>query len=485
MRHHAVVMTATRRPALECPEFAILTAVAFLTRFWKLFLPNAVVWDEVHFERYTAAYFTGRHYIDVHPPLGKLIFYAAARAFGVSGVDLAANQPAPVLRILPAFAGALLIPIVFLILRELCASRRVATVGSACLLLDSALLVISRVIVMDSMLFLFGMSSLYWFLRARQVAGHRRWLLLGTSALAAGMAAATKWTGLTALGLIGLVWIFDIVIERRRGLTVALEALLLIVIPAVAYVAPFAIHFALITQSGVSDSVMPIPYQATLLGNGAHTPGAHYPFWREFVDLHRVMMAVNIGWAADFNVGASKWYTWPVAKHGIGFFGTKADSVRVQWIALFGNPSVWFPLLWGMIAVGAAAAARHGALTRHKFALSLLATGYLANFLPFALIKRPMYLYHYLFAFTFSAMLVALGVGALVGWDGDDERRFWAFPTRRSAALYVGFLSLAAATLIYLAPLTMGSPLSSRELMRRRAVAERRMSALTDSVSTK
>jgi dolichyl-phosphate-mannose-protein mannosyltransferase len=53
----------------------ILTCLSFLTRFYRLAEPPAVVFDEVHFGKFVTWYFTGEYYFDIHPPLGKLILY--------------------------------------------------------------------------------------------------------------------------------------------------------------------------------------------------------------------------------------------------------------------------------------------------------------------------------------------------------------------------------------------------------------------------
>ena len=58
----------------EIPEWpwvpAILTALAFATRFWRLDEPPAVVFDEHHFGRFTNQYWKGEYFFDIHPPLG-------------------------------------------------------------------------------------------------------------------------------------------------------------------------------------------------------------------------------------------------------------------------------------------------------------------------------------------------------------------------------------------------------------------------------
>ena len=456
------------------PELLVLTALAFLSRCWSLFYPRVVVWDEVHFERFAAAYSSGRYYIDVHPPLGKLLLAGAARLLGVSAAALAANEPTPMLRVLPAVAGALIIPVVYLILRELGAGRRVATLAAALLLVDNALLVESRLILTDSMLVLFGMIALLFYLTARRRNGGSRWAFLVASAVAAGMAASIKWTGLSALGLILLAWSAEALLRRRGAWALLREGAVFVSVPLAIYAGSFALHFALLDRSGPSDKWMSPRFQTTLQGNPAYVSGASEPFLRSFVELNRTMSAINTGWATDTNTGASPWYTWPIAKHSMGFWSpTTPGQEPERWIVLFANPIVWWGALFGMLAVALAAMLRRAELERYRMALLFLAAGYALNFVPFAFIKRPMYLYHYFFALLFSTMIAAIGVGALAGWAESDDARPWSFPTKRSARFYFGIVALAAATFAYLAPMSYGWPLSAESVVHRRWLIER------------
>ena len=459
---------------LTFPELPLLAALALLTRCWGLFYPRAVIWDEVHFERFAASYFSGRYYIDVHPPLGKLLLAGAARLLGVSAASLAANEPAPLLRVLPAVAGALIIPVVYLILRELGAGRRVATLGAALLLVDNALLVESRLILTDSMLVLFGMLAVLFYLLARTRNGRSRGMLLVASALTAGMAASIKWTGLSALGLILLAWIAEAILRRRIGWVLLREGLVFALVPLAIYAGSFAVHFALLDHSGPTDKWMSTRFQSTLQGNPAYVSGARAPFLRSFVELNRTMGAINAAWATDTNNGASPWYSWPIAKHSMGFWSTtRRGQEPERWIVLSANPIVWWGALLGMLAVALAAIQRRRELEQCRVALLFLAAGYALNFLPFAFIRRPMYLYHYFFALIFSAMIAALGVGALAGWTASGDARPWSVTSRRSALLYCGILALAVAAFAYLAPMSYGWPLSATAVEHRRLIIER------------
>src|SRR5262245_38177421 len=134
------------RRLLALPELWILTLLSAAFHFWHLFSPRAVVFDEIYYERFAGYYITGAFFFDVHPPLGRLLFLATARLLGIGPDALIGNSPEPALRVLPALFGTILVPLVFLILRQLGASRRVAALAAVALLLDNALLVMSRVI---------------------------------------------------------------------------------------------------------------------------------------------------------------------------------------------------------------------------------------------------------------------------------------------------------------------------------------------------
>src|SRR3954469_23814091 len=116
------------------PEFIVLTVLSAAMHLWRLFTPKVVVWDEIHFEHHAGHYLARTHYFDVHPPLGKLLYAAEAHIFGVSASSLLAGQPAPVLRLLPALLGALIVPVVYILLRQIGGARRVATLGAFVLL---------------------------------------------------------------------------------------------------------------------------------------------------------------------------------------------------------------------------------------------------------------------------------------------------------------------------------------------------------------
>jgi dolichyl-phosphate-mannose-protein mannosyltransferase len=445
---------------LAQPELFALTILALITRFWGIFSPREVVWDEVHYERFAGAYFTGKYYIDVHPPLGKLMMAGVAKLLGIPGAVLAAQQPAPLLRVLPALAGTLLIPLLYLLLRELGSGRRTATLGALFALVDNALLVESRLIFPDMILLFFGVLAVYAYAVARRMNGAARaWWIAGAAA-AAGIAVSIKWTGLSALGLIGVVWLLETWRDRRRGWRrPAVELALLIVIPVAIYAGAFAAHFALLPHGKA---------------------GEPRPFVQNFFSLNREMQQINEGWATDTHPGASKWYTWPIAKHSIGYWSQiDAGAGTERWIVLFPNPAVWWGVLIGAAFVIIALVRGAASLAPRRRVLAVLGAGYVVNFVPFAFIARPMFLYHYLFALVYSLLFAMVGIGALAGWDGADES-FWRFPGAMSRRLYLGVAGAVTLLFVYLMPISCGWTITSQGMVHRRWILERHTGASRD-----
>ncbi|KAI6952665.1 hypothetical protein KC355_g13931, partial [Hortaea werneckii] len=63
----------------------VITALAFLTRFWGISHPDQVVFDEVHFGKFASYYLQRTYFFDVHPPFGKLLFAFAGWLVGYDG----------------------------------------------------------------------------------------------------------------------------------------------------------------------------------------------------------------------------------------------------------------------------------------------------------------------------------------------------------------------------------------------------------------
>jgi dolichyl-phosphate-mannose-protein mannosyltransferase len=451
----------TKRRRNVPPELLVLTFLAAITRLAAITHPRAIVFDEVYFRDAALRYLSGSYYFDLHPPLGKLLLAGWAKLLGVSATAQS-TDPVVVLRLLPALAGTALVAVFYLLLRELTASRRVATFGTALLLLDNAILVESRFILIDSMLLLFGIGALTCYLAARRHTGRVHWILLTSSAVLAGMAASTKLTGLTALGLIGLVWSAQTVRQRVSWRLAIPQAAVLVLLPVVLYVSVFAIHFQLLPNSGPGDAFMSQQFQSTLVGNAHYDPAARMSFIDKFIELNKAMHSYELSLDSSHHPYSSSWLTWPVLKRPVYYWAGPKEYIYLQ-----GNPIIWWGLLVGAVVVALGWLRRPDLFQRHHGPMALLGVAWAANFLPFATIVRPMFLYHYFFAFIFSIAAISIGLGLLAGWMTDGEKVWGFFPSRRSAVLYWGILAVASASFLFFAPISYGLPLSDSGLSSR------------------
>jgi dolichyl-phosphate-mannose-protein mannosyltransferase len=431
-----------------------------VTRLAAITHPRAIVFDEVYFRDAALRYHNGSYYFDLHPPLGKLLLAGWAKLFGVSATAQS-SDPAVALRVLPALAGTALVAVFYLLLRELTASRRVATFGAALLLLDNAILVESRLILIDSMLLLFGIGALTCYLASQRRTGWPHWVLLTSSAVLAGMAASTKLTGLTALGLIGLVWFAQAVRRRVSWRLVVPQGAILVVVPAILYVSVFAIHFQLLPHSGPGDAFMSQQFQSTLVGNAHYDAAARMSFIDKFVELNKSMRSYELSLDNSHHPYSSSWVSWPVLKRPVYYWAGPREYIYLQ-----GNPVIWWGLLVGAVVVAVGWLRRPELFEQHRGPMALLGVAWVANLLPFATIVRPMFLYHYFFAFIFCIAAVSIGLGLWAGWMTDGEV-LWRFPSRRSAALYWGILGVALAGFLFFAPISYGLPLSDGGLSAR------------------
>jgi dolichyl-phosphate-mannose-protein mannosyltransferase len=436
--------------------------MAIVTRFWALDSPLAVVFDETYYQQNAGHYLAGTFYFNLHPPLGSLLLGAWAWLAGLSSESLLRPDPAPLLRALPALAGALIIPTFHLLLLQLGARRGVALFGAVLLLLDTANLAVSRLVLIDSFLLLFLLLAVTCVLAALRREGFARWAFAASGAAFAGMAVSVKWTGLAAVAIVIAVVLVRAATHQLDRRHAAGLVLLFTLLPAAIYLGTFALHFALLPRWGLGATMMSPPFQATLTGGPASGEGTALGFGDKLTDAHRAMLRANSDIESRTHPGASPWWSWPIQKRPLYVWqGDPGGSEGRGHLMIVGNPVVWWGTLIGLAAMGVAAALSQAARARlapHRAALTLLVVAYLINYAPFVLIQRHLFIYSYLPAFTFSLALAVLGVEAL---------------GRRGVALAWGVGVLALVVFFYLAPLAYGRPISESGFANRLRLVER------------
>lgn len=155
---------------------SVLFIIAICTRFYKLYDPNNVVFDELHFGKYVSLYVKRTFFFDQHPPLGKQLIAVAAHIAGYNGnytfsrIGGEYTDAVPIfwLRTIPALCGSFLAPLAYKILLQLKCSVWTATTGGLLIIFENALLTQSRFILMEPMLLSFSILAIYMLLKYQE-----------------------------------------------------------------------------------------------------------------------------------------------------------------------------------------------------------------------------------------------------------------------------------------------------------------------------
>ncbi|KAH6873693.1 mannosyltransferase 1 [Coprinopsis sp. MPI-PUGE-AT-0042] len=272
----------------EWKLLALILLVACGVRFYRLSEPNSVVFDEVHFGKFASRYIRSRFFMDVHPPLAKLLITLAGFVAGYDGQfdfkdigKVYENVPYVAMRMLPATLGVATIPLAYLTMRMLDCRATTALMASLFITFENGLVTQSRHILLDSpLLFFTALTTFFWvgFCNEdkHQPFTKSWWTWLSLSGLALGATLSCKWVGLFTVATIGFNTVYHLwnllgdtrIPPKLFVRHFAARAICLIGLPIAFYMAMFGIHFTILTWSGEGDGFMSSEFQHTLQGRG-------------------------------------------------------------------------------------------------------------------------------------------------------------------------------------------------------------------------
>ncbi|KAI3406900.2 hypothetical protein KGF56_000192 [Candida oxycetoniae] len=123
--------------------------------------PQQVVFDELHTWRQIQHYFDGTFYLDVHPPLGKLVFYLLSRIGGWKAVtsfdsigQTYIDEPFVLMRMFSSVCGILSVDLFYMIMRLENNGYAMSMCSSLLICFENSMITQSRFILVDAMLLL-------------------------------------------------------------------------------------------------------------------------------------------------------------------------------------------------------------------------------------------------------------------------------------------------------------------------------------------
>ncbi|HBQ98084.1 MULTISPECIES: dolichyl-phosphate-mannose--protein mannosyltransferase [unclassified Roseofilum] len=433
----------SRFPWFSC-GLLLLWIIALGLRFWGLNRFNTLVFDEVYFAKFAQNYLDKTQLFDAHPPLGKYLIavgmgLADRLSLGDSSVtnDLTGSLRSPLsYRWFNAFTGSLIPLVVAWLSYQLTQRKSYAFLSAGLMTIEGLFLVESRYALINIYLVLFGLLGQGFGLWGLQTTPRWRTLGLILSGISFGLSAAVKWNGLGFwLGFWGVILVIKLweKWENREGAIANLSwydratKLRLWTIPLYGLIVPY-----------VTYALVWIPHLNL---------NPDYSFWQmqgEIIGYHN-----RIGGGEEVHPYCSSWLSWPFLIRPVAYYYQAVNDGQVIFdVHAFGNPLLWWSSTVAIALLSLCFLQRYSSPT--LFNLSLyLGINYITNWLPWSIVSRCLFLYHYMGALIFA--ILALSV-ILERWLYHSRRKF--------RILAIGILGVMAIAFLFWLPIYLGLPLS-------------------------
>ncbi len=345
---------------------------------------NGTYFDEIYFPRTALEMIQQRWPYEItHPPLGKAIISIGIRLFGMTPFGW---------RFSGVLFGVLMLPALYIFIKKLFGGVFVPTCGTAVFAFDFMHFTQTRLATIDTYAVFFTiLMYLFMYMWMTEKLEWKRLLWLELAGISFGLGAASKWVCLYAgagLAILWAVyWIERFIREKKDKALIPFCdnvlwcMLFFIVIPLLIYGASY---YSYAPSQGIGGAFR------------LFKPS----YWRLVLDNQRYMWNYHSDLVATHPY-SSKWYQWLLDIRPILYYleyfgdGTKAS------IGAFSNPLV----CWGgLLAMGGMV----WLVIRDRDLKALfIVIGYVANLLPWVLVSRLTFAYHYFPCTIFLVLALA------------------------------------------------------------------------------
>ncbi len=359
---------------------------------------NSTYFDEIYYARTVHELLHGESVYEwTHPPLGKVLMMVGVKIFGMTPFGW---------RFMGALMGVMMVPLMYLLAKQLTKDTKLAFIAMCLMALDSMHFTQTRIATIDSYAVFWIMLEYFLMFRFfqmdwREVSLGRSLATLGLCGVTMGVAIATKWIGVYAAVGLAVIYFWKLAreiihaeagSERRAAIwrsliSCAFCLLFFIIIPLCIY---YFSHYWQLVNEGVKS-----------FGDMFSKK------WVErVVELQQQMLNYHAGLGSDTHFFRSPWYQWPVIWWPMWYYsGTDyVASNMVSSISCMGNPAVWWTGLVALIAILIASAWRR----RTPKAWLLVLIGFASQFLPWVLVPRSTFIYHYFASVPFIILCMVL-----------------------------------------------------------------------------
>ena len=361
-----------------------------------------------------------------HPPLGKAIISLGIRLFGMTPFGW---------RFMGVFFGILMLPVLYVFTKKMFRSTAASACGTAIFAFDFMHYTQTRLATIDTYGVFFTLMMymfMYFWLTEDAAREKRRLLWLGLAGTSFGLGAASKWTCIYAGAGLGIIWLIYWIVRFAKEKKRALSQFMLNAAWCVLFFVgiPCLIYYVSYYSYGISQGL---------------PEGLGMFFQKDYARLVIDNQIYMWDYHSDLEAShpySSRWYQWLADARPILYYLEYFDDGTKSLFGAFTNPLV----AWGgLCSMGGMAwlAVRE----RDKTAIFIL-IGYLANLLPWVLVTRLTFAYHYFPCIVFLVLAITYLLA-------DLRRRDWRWPISTG-----GFTALSIGLFVMFYPVLSGARVS-------------------------
>lgn len=357
---------------------------------------NGSYFDEIYHPRTAYEHLHMMPYYETtHPPLGKLIMSVGIAIFGMTPFGW---------RVMGTLFGIIMLPLLYIMLKKLFERTRYAVLGTLIFAFDFMHFALTRIGTIDSypVTFIIAMY-LFMFVFGKHVldiAKHnpaalaekktlkRLMLTLGLSGLMFGFGAASKWISIYAgagLAVELLLIMIGVYIALPKNKKNAFWGFLI-----------KTCIWCVLTFVIIPGAIYTLSYLPISMVDG-------YPnVFKCMLDNQKYMFNYHSNLQATHPY-SSNWYQWPIDYRPLWAYAAPVETVgneNIGCISIFGNPLIFWSSMAAFVYTVCA-----GIVKRDKKVLFLV-VGLMAQLLPWVLVKRCVFIYHFFASLPFLIMMI-------------------------------------------------------------------------------
>ncbi len=392
---------------------------------------NSTYFDEIYHARTAYEYIKGLYsYENTHPPFGKFLISLGMRIFGVNPFGW---------RFAGTLFGILMLPLMYLLGLRMFKKTEYAAMTAILMAADFMHFAQTRIATIDVFVTFFVIGMYYFMYKYYTMSFYdtplkKTFIPLGLSGIMMGLGCASKWPGAYAGAGLGIIFFYTMYVRfteyrkakadpegesngisnsfiagnfyRLLAKTLCYCVAAFVIVPSILYTLSY------IPFVGCNES------PKDLIGRMLYNQ-------KQMFDYH-----TTIEFTHSFS---SRWFEWPVMARPIWYYSGSIDEKVSEGISSFGNPLIWW---FGIIAFFYIA---YRAWKKRDKTAIFLTIGYLAQLLPWILVERTTFIYHYFPSVVFVVLMDVYCVYLWIRKKPSKRKKYAVIFTGTAVLLFVLF----------------------------------------------